>query len=248
MGGSLVDGRAPSEARWRLRGESVELLSPSGRAYVVPNGDVPFDVALGLLALRDATRFLATRSATGESAGAFALHAWLETSRDPLLVDRAGTGLSRDPDALVDGLPLHLPDGDVPSARGSTRSGSGSSTRYAAPKLARGCPQFRRARSARRAQALSTDFLPPTASATTPTRIALATVAVGPPTRAMAVAATKSPRGRIPMMRSVFEAHHPGRSSSGGRPRLQERRDRGGAHADLEDAHQREAREGRAGT
>jgi hypothetical protein len=98
----LVDGRAPSEARWRLRGERVELVSPSGRAYVVPNGDVPFDVALGLLALRDAARFLSSGSssstsggrAAGESAGAFALRAWLETSRDPLLADRVGSGLS----------------------------------------------------------------------------------------------------------------------------------------------------------
>jgi hypothetical protein len=95
----LVDGRAPSEARWRLRGESVELVSPSGRAYLVPSGDVPFDVALGLLALRDAARFLSSSSstggkATGESAGAFALRAWLETSRDPLLVDRVDSGLS----------------------------------------------------------------------------------------------------------------------------------------------------------
>ncbi|MGH7440876.1 MAG: hypothetical protein ACRENE_34805, partial [Polyangiaceae bacterium] len=68
----LVDGRAPSEARWRLSssssssgggggsGDEVELMSPSGRAYVVPSGDVPFDVALGLLALRDAARFLAS--------------------------------------------------------------------------------------------------------------------------------------------------------------------------------------------
>ena len=90
----LVDGRAPSEGRWRLRGESVELVSPSGRAYVVPTADVPFDVALGLLALRDAARFLASGRATGESAGAFALRSWLETSRDPLLVDRADSGLS----------------------------------------------------------------------------------------------------------------------------------------------------------
>lgn len=95
----LVDGRGPSEARWRLRGESVELVSPSGRAYVVPNADVPFDVALGLLALRDAARFLSTSGggadrATGESAGAFALRAWLETSRDPLLVDRVDSSLS----------------------------------------------------------------------------------------------------------------------------------------------------------
>ena len=90
----LIDGRAPSEARWRLRGASVELVSPSGRAYVVASGDVPFDVALGLLALRDAARFLATYSVTGESPGAFALRAWLETSRDPLLVDRVDTGLS----------------------------------------------------------------------------------------------------------------------------------------------------------
>jgi hypothetical protein len=80
--------------------ERVELVSPSGRAYVVPNGDVPFDVALGLLALRDAARFLSRRggstgeNATGESAGAFALRAWLETSRDPLLVDRADSALS----------------------------------------------------------------------------------------------------------------------------------------------------------
>jgi hypothetical protein len=93
----MVDGRAPSEARWRLRGGQVELVSPSGRAYIVPNGDVPFDVALGLLALRDAARFLADAAsgrASGESAGAFALRAWLETSRDPLLTDRADSGLS----------------------------------------------------------------------------------------------------------------------------------------------------------
>jgi hypothetical protein len=65
-------------------------MSPSGRAYVVPSGDVPFDVALGLLALRDAARFLS--STTGESAAAFALRAWLETSRDPLLVGRIESG------------------------------------------------------------------------------------------------------------------------------------------------------------
>jgi hypothetical protein len=87
----LLDGQGPSEARWRLRatGEEVEVISSSGRAYVVPPADVPIDIALGLLALRDARRFLA--SATGESAAAFAMRAWPDTSCDPLLVGRLGS-------------------------------------------------------------------------------------------------------------------------------------------------------------
>jgi hypothetical protein len=86
----LVDGQAPSEARWRLRGEDVEVASSSGRVYVVPPGDVPIDVAVALLALRDARRFVA--SARSESAASFALRAWVETSRDPLLVGRIDSG------------------------------------------------------------------------------------------------------------------------------------------------------------
>jgi hypothetical protein len=57
---------------------------------VVAPYDVPIDVALGLLALRDAKRFLT--GSTGESAGAFALRAWLETARDPLLAGRIESG------------------------------------------------------------------------------------------------------------------------------------------------------------
>lgn len=86
----LVDGQAPSEARWRLRGEQVEVQSSSGRVYVVAPGDVPIDVAVALLALRDARRFADERR--GESASAFALRAWAETSRDTLLVGRIDSG------------------------------------------------------------------------------------------------------------------------------------------------------------
>jgi hypothetical protein len=82
----LVDGRGPSAARWRLSGDEVEIVSSSGRAYEVPANDVPVDVAVGLLALRDAKIFLSTTA--GESAGAFALRAWVETSCHPLLAGR----------------------------------------------------------------------------------------------------------------------------------------------------------------
>jgi hypothetical protein len=66
--------------------DHVEVVSSSGRAYVVPPNDVPVEVALGLLALRDAKRFLT--SSAGESAAAYALRAWVDTSRDPLLAGR----------------------------------------------------------------------------------------------------------------------------------------------------------------
>jgi hypothetical protein len=85
---ALLDGHGASEARWRFSagGQEVEVVSPSGKAYRVAPGDVPVEVALGLLALRDAGRFLV--APTGESAAAFALRAWLETTRDPLLAGR----------------------------------------------------------------------------------------------------------------------------------------------------------------
>ncbi len=86
----LVDGRAPSEARWRLRGDGVEVQSSSGKAYPVPDADVPLEVALALLALRDAARFALSHA--GESAGAYALRAWVETSRHPLLAGRVDAG------------------------------------------------------------------------------------------------------------------------------------------------------------
>ena len=114
----LVDGRAPSEARWRLsgsgsgsgsgRGEEVEIVSPSGRAYVVPSGDVPFDVALGLLALRDAARFLS--STTGESAGAVRA---ARVAGDVARSAARGSHRAGRQDAIVDGLPVHILDGDL---------------------------------------------------------------------------------------------------------------------------------------
>jgi hypothetical protein len=86
----LVDGNPPSEARWRLSGGDVEVVSSSGRAYVVARDDVPTEVAVRLLALRDAQRYVA--SSSREPASAFALRTWLDTSRDPLLAARADQG------------------------------------------------------------------------------------------------------------------------------------------------------------
>jgi hypothetical protein len=55
---------------------------------VVSPGDVPTDIAIGLLALRDAQRYPATDAA--ESLSAFALRTWLDSLRDPLLAGRMG--------------------------------------------------------------------------------------------------------------------------------------------------------------
>jgi hypothetical protein len=79
----LVESRAASAARWRWRGERIEVESPSGNVYAVSPADVPIDVAIGLLALRDAERYHACGAA--EPPSGFAFRAWLETSRDPLL-------------------------------------------------------------------------------------------------------------------------------------------------------------------
>jgi hypothetical protein len=82
----LVEGRAPSTARWRWCGDRVEVASPSGRVYPAAPEDVPTDVAIGLLALRDAQRAPAT--ATAECLCVFALRTWLDSLRDPLIAGR----------------------------------------------------------------------------------------------------------------------------------------------------------------
>ena len=86
----LVEGRAPSTAKWRWRGGEIEVTSPSGKAYAVPPEDVPTDVAIGLLAMRDAQRYRTARRA--ESMSVFALQTWLKTLHDPLLAGRTGSG------------------------------------------------------------------------------------------------------------------------------------------------------------
>jgi hypothetical protein len=81
---ALVEGRAASVARWRWRAEEVELASTSGLAYVVPSHEVPAEIAVGLLGLRDAARYISSGAA--ELPGEFALRAWLDSSRHPLLL------------------------------------------------------------------------------------------------------------------------------------------------------------------
>jgi hypothetical protein len=88
----LVEGRAPTTANWRWRDGQIEVSSPSGKAYAVSPEDVPTDVAIGLLAVRDAQRYPAADAT--ETMGAFAIRTWLVTLHDPLLAGRMGAEAS----------------------------------------------------------------------------------------------------------------------------------------------------------
>jgi hypothetical protein len=87
----LLDGYPPSAARWHLCNDRIELVFPSGRAHTVAPRDVPMDVLVSLLALRDVDRYQ-SNCCTTEPASLFALRTWLGTSRDALLTSRMEAG------------------------------------------------------------------------------------------------------------------------------------------------------------
>ena len=83
----VADGRHPSTARWRWGAEAVELRSSSGQTYLPSPDDIPVDVVIGLLALRDVQQTRAAEDA--ENAAALALRSWMISRLDPMLTRRS---------------------------------------------------------------------------------------------------------------------------------------------------------------
>ncbi len=86
LGFAIVDGWPPAVARWQLVEGRVLLSSSSGRTYDVDAVDTPLEIAVGLLGLRDAGRFV--MEGAGEEAGAYALRAWLGVREERLVAGR----------------------------------------------------------------------------------------------------------------------------------------------------------------
>jgi hypothetical protein len=84
----VVDGRGAAAGEWRLADERVLLRSSSGREYEVPLDDVPLEIAVALVAVREATAFMIRHPGVA-LAGPAALDRWLAASHEPLLRAKA---------------------------------------------------------------------------------------------------------------------------------------------------------------
>jgi hypothetical protein len=80
----VVDGRGAAAGEWRLAGDRVLLRSSSGRKYEVPQDEVPLEIAVALVALREAAAFVMRHPGVA-LAGPAALDHWLAASREALL-------------------------------------------------------------------------------------------------------------------------------------------------------------------
>jgi hypothetical protein len=80
----VLDGLGATAAEWRLAGDRVLLRSASGREYEVRRDDVPLEIAVALVALRDASAFVMHHPDVALS-GPAALDLWLLASREPLI-------------------------------------------------------------------------------------------------------------------------------------------------------------------
>jgi hypothetical protein len=80
----LVIGQGSRATRWRLDGGRVLRRQPSGREAEVLHDDVPAEVAIALLALRDASAF-ASAHPNETLGGPAALKRWPTTSREALV-------------------------------------------------------------------------------------------------------------------------------------------------------------------
>ena len=80
----LLVGQGSRATRWRLEGKRVLRRQPCGREFEVLHDDVPADVAVALLALRDASAF-ASAHPNETLGGPAALRRWPATSREPFV-------------------------------------------------------------------------------------------------------------------------------------------------------------------